>query len=63
MFAQYFRADIAAGIGAVYIIGRFIYNAKYVADPKSRTIGFMLSWAPCIILVVGGLVGAVMNLM
>ena len=62
MFAQYIRADIAAGLGVVFIIGRFIYNAKYVSDPKSRGIGFALSWFPSIVLVIGGIIGAIMNL-
>ena len=63
MFGMYIRADIAAGIGAVYIIGRFIYLKAYVADPKKRTVGFMLTFLPNIVLVFGGLYGAVMRVM
>lgn len=63
MFAQYFSADIAAVIGAVFIVGRFLYNKQYTADPKSRTIGFILSLLPAVILVIGGLVGAIMQMM
>lgn len=63
MFGMYIRPDIAAGIGAVYIIGRFIYLKAYVNDPKKRTIGFMLTLLPNVILILGGLYGAVMRVM
>jgi len=61
MFANYVRADVAAGLGVIFIIGRLVYLKTYVADPKTRSIGFALSWLPSIILVIGGLVGAVMR--
>ncbi|MBT5074131.1 MAG: MAPEG family protein [Kordiimonadaceae bacterium] len=63
MFAYYVRADAAAALGAVYVIGRLIYLKSYVADPKKRSMGFALSWLPSVILVIGGLVGAVMKIM
>ncbi len=63
MFAQYFRADVAAGIGAIFVIGRFLYSKQYVADPSSRTVGFILSLLPAVILVIGALIGAVMQVM
>lgn len=61
MFASYVSVDVSAGLGVVYIIGRIIYLKSYVADPKKRSMGFALSWLPAIILVIGGLVGAVMR--
>ncbi len=63
MFAYYISANIAAALGAVFIIGRFIYLKSYVADPKTRSLGFSLSFFPILILVIGGLVGAVMKLL
>ena len=36
----------AAGFGAIYIIGRFVYSAAYRKDPGSRSIGFMMSLLP-----------------
>tara|TARA_R110002096_G_scaffold65006_2_gene158266 strand:- start:63 stop:446 length:384 start_codon:yes stop_codon:yes gene_type:complete len=36
----------AAGFGAIYIIGRFIYSAAYRKDPGSRSIGFTMSLLP-----------------
>ena len=61
MFASYVDASIAAGLGLVFIVGRFLYFRGYVADPKSRSLGFVLSFFPALILVVGGLIAAAMT--
>lgn len=37
--ATYFRSDVAAICGSIFIVGRFIYRAGYVADPKKRGLG------------------------
>lgn len=57
---MYWPNAIIAGIGAVYIIGRFVYQRAYLADPKTRTIGFVLSILPTFILLLASLAGAVM---
>lgn len=61
MFAQYVRADVAAGLGLIFIVGRALYFRGYIADPKSRGVGFALSFLPAQILVIGGLIGAILN--
>ena len=61
LFATYVRADLAAGIGVVFIIGRFIYLRAYVADPKSRSLGFLLTILPAAVLIVGGAIGNVID--
>ncbi len=58
MFGFYISANIAAGLGALYIIGRVIYFFSYVKDPKKRSLGFGLSAGPVAVLVIGALVGA-----
>ena len=58
MFAQYVSTGVAAGLGILFIVGRFLYLRAYVADPKSRSLGFALSYIPALVLVIGGLVGA-----
>lgn len=63
IFANWVRADVGAGIGAVYLIGRFLYARSYIANPASRGIGFALSMLPTLILLIGGGVGAVMSLL
>lgn len=62
-FAAFIDGNWAAGIGVVYLVGRLIYLRSYTTDPASRGVGFLLSFAPSAILVIGGLVGAVRNLM
>ena len=62
LFAHYVSADVAAGLGALFLIGRVLYLRAYVADPKSRTLGFVLGYIPTQILVIGGLIGAAMKL-
>jgi glutathione S-transferase len=59
LFSRYFNPDVAAGIGVVYLIGREIYAASYVNDPKKRSFGFGLTLVPMMILVIGGLIGAI----
>lgn len=58
MFGFYVSANVASGLGAVYLIGRGIYFFSYIKDPKKRELGFGLSVAPVIALVIGALIGA-----
>jgi hypothetical protein len=59
LFSRYFNPTVAAGLGVVYLIGREIYAAGYVKEPKKRSAGFMLSAIPVLILLAGAAVGAV----
>jgi glutathione S-transferase len=61
--AQYWNPVWVAAIGAVYIIGRAIYCDAYVRDPARRTIWFLFSSAPVIVLIVGASIGAVRALL
>ena len=61
VFATYISADIAAGLGVIFVIGRQLYLHAYVKDPKSRELGFMLTFLPSAILALGGIVGAIMS--
>lgn len=63
MFGYYVNAQIGAGIGLLFIIGRFIYRSSYLGDPKRRTAGFGFGALAMIVLVVGGMIGAAMQLM
>lgn len=63
MFGYYVHALWGAAIGVVFIIGRFVYRAGYLQDPSKRGKGFMISMAATAILLLGGLIGAVMNLL
>jgi uncharacterized MAPEG superfamily protein len=41
---------------AVYIVGRTIYWRAYLAEPKSRTLGYALSIVPILVLLVASLI-------
>jgi glutathione S-transferase len=58
IFGTYVSPIWAAGLGVVYIIGRFIYASAYLRDPKSRSLGFALTSIPTLAMMVGILVWA-----
>lgn len=47
--AQYTSVNVAAVAGALFIVGRFIYGAKYVKDPESRGIGMGIGFLGIIV--------------
>jgi glutathione S-transferase len=59
MFSHYFSPQVAAALGVVYLIGRELYAFTYVKDPANRSVGFGMTFLPMVILVLGGLIGAV----
>lgn len=62
LFAHYVSPLWAAVLGLLYLVGREIYSATYVKDPAKRSAGFGLSAMPILVLVGGGLAGAVWQL-
>jgi len=58
LFGMYISSNWAAGLGVVFIIGRFVYMKLYVSNPKKRGIGFGLTMLPNMILLFGGIGGA-----
>ncbi|MBU2098582.1 MAG: MAPEG family protein [Gammaproteobacteria bacterium] len=62
IFAMYVREDVAAALGVIFIAGRQLYLRAYVKDPKSRGLGYMLTFLPSAILAIGGIVGAAFRL-
>jgi glutathione S-transferase len=59
--AAYWNPVYVAAFGAVYLIGRTLYRQAYVADPKKRGLGFMLTFFPTVLLALAALAGAVMR--
>ena len=55
LFAIYCNEMIAAGLGVVWIIGRLVYSAGYMADPSKRSTGFMIQSLAGAVLVFGAL--------
>jgi glutathione S-transferase len=62
LFSHYFSPPAAAVLGAVYLVGREVYARAYVKDPAKRSGGYGMSFLPAAILVLGGLIGAVWQL-
>jgi glutathione S-transferase len=59
MASVYWPNAIVAGIGAVYVAGRFLYRHEYLSDPASRRPGFLLTVIPIFVLLGASLAGAV----
>lgn len=59
IFAAYVSPLWAAALGVVFILGRAIYAASYVRNPKSRSLGFGLTAFPTLAMLIGIVVWAV----
>jgi uncharacterized MAPEG superfamily protein len=62
LFATYASAGMAAAVGVGFLVGRALYARAYVADPRTRTIGAVLTVAANAVLLLGGLVGVLVHL-
>jgi glutathione S-transferase len=63
LFARYFSPYIAAALGVVYLVGRELYAFTYVKEPAKREVGYGMTFLPIVILIAGGLIGAVRALL
>jgi glutathione S-transferase len=62
LFSHYLNPLVAAVLGVIYLIGREVYAVVYVKQPAKRGAGYGLTFLPTVILVLGGLFGAVRSL-
>ena len=62
LFSHYYSPLVAAGLGIVYLFGRVLYAMAYIAEPAKRGAGFGLTFLPIVILLTGGIIGAVREL-
>jgi glutathione S-transferase len=60
--SRYWSAIASAILGAIYLVGRFIYLRAYVSEPSSRSLGYGLSAGPILILVIGAAIGMVRSI-
>lgn len=60
--ARWWPPAAVAAVGAVYLVGRIVYQRAYVAAPRSRGLGFLLSIVPCVVLLVAALAGVLRSL-
>ena len=61
MYGRFVNPLWGAGMGAVYLIGRFVYSSEYTKDPSTRTLGFTLSFMPGAVMSLWVLVVAIMH--
>ena len=61
MFASFYGDMWAAIIGIFWPIGRIVYAVSYYAAAEKRGAGFGLTFLPSVILLLGGIAGAVMK--
>lgn len=59
--SAYWNPLFVAAMIAIYLVGRMLYLNGYVADPRKREMGFMVSILPIGVLLVAGFAGAVMS--
>jgi glutathione S-transferase len=59
IFAQTVSETWAAILGVVYVVSRVLYAIGYVADPKKREIGSLLTAVANVPLVLGALYGVI----
>ena len=59
LFGHYVSVPIGAGLGLVFILGRALFARGYYQDAPKRASGFGLSLLANLVLLLGGLIGAV----
>ena len=59
----YFRADVAAVFGAVFLVARFVYGTAYVKEPASRGTGMIIGFVANLGLILCSLWGVIATLL
>jgi uncharacterized membrane protein YecN with MAPEG domain len=63
LFARFASEPVAAVLGLVFILGRALYARAYILDPAKRGPGFLLTLVSNMVLLLGGLIGAIAELL
>jgi glutathione S-transferase len=61
-FAYYLSSTWVLAAGAAFIVGRFLYSAEYLKDPKTRAPGMFLTLGANVALVIGALSGVLIRI-
>lgn len=61
IFAIYVHIEAAALLGLGFFIGRILYARGYYQDPKKRSLGMMIGFLSCNVLLLGALIGTVLK--
>lgn len=55
LFALYWDQKVAAAVGLVWVLGRILYFRGYVAQASKRSMGFLIQFLACAVLLFGAL--------
>ena len=61
LLGYYMHWDIAAALGVLFLVGRIMYARGYIEDPSKRAPGFIIGVLAQLMLLIGGIVGAGMQ--
>ena len=61
IFSLTIQPLVGAALGLIFVLGRIIYSVSYASDPAKRGLGYGLGALPTVILLVGGLVGVILQ--
>jgi len=59
LFCLTVQVLVGAALGAIFILGRILYSVSYAKDASKRGPGFGIGMIANLILLIGGLIGAV----
>jgi glutathione S-transferase len=62
LYSHYWNPLVAVALGVIYLVGREVYAAAYVKEPAKRSAGYGMSFLPVAVLLLGGFIGAVRQL-
>jgi glutathione S-transferase len=62
MCANFVDARVCAVLGLVWILGRALYQSSYMKDPASRGPGFLIQGLTTLVLLIGAVTGAALQL-
>jgi glutathione S-transferase len=63
MFSTYIEPYIAAALGALWVVGRYVYMEGYIEAPERRSAGFGIQALAMIALLLGSLIGVIWNML
>jgi glutathione S-transferase len=63
MFSTYVEPYIAAALGALWVVGRYVYMEGYIEAPERRSAGFGIQALAMIALLLGSLIGVIWNML
>lgn len=61
-YGYYGNPIYAAAVGVLFLVGRLVYLVLYLKDPKSRMLGFLMTFVAVITLIVAALVSVLNRL-